>query len=264
MKKPFIYGVADRFVNMIKRIQKIVHSFEMNVMVGWIPIIAGVVLIISQLVSLYFNIALLLFTSITLLLILITYSKGWYLSAWKMGKLVLFGDIIPILLGISVIQYLRLQRDIEMGDILLPAIIIYFIAWICISLIAKSEVAKLVNEVVSIMTTIFFTAGTYIISIKYSSYSMSDALAKIIENQDLINVEIMKKNLEDELIRYMIYELASNLFILALPFLCISLFSMALISIKEYWLTKKGEKDYWSSIEDKSYIETINNEADIK
>lgn len=125
----------------------------------------------------------------------------------------------------------------------------FMILWVILSLVAEIKVAKLANEIISSLLTILFTAGTYISSIISSKYPSLEVIEKTYNNIHNLEEAISKNSqiLSDIMPTIIVY-ICDKLFLYILPFLCISIFNITIISAKEYWFKKYGGKEFWEQI----------------
>ena len=183
------------------------------------------------------------------------FTIGWCVSVRQFVKVVFLINIfyITVFLGIG-LAILKLN-DISEMLLIKIALILYFILWFLLSLIAKSEVAKLVNEVISAMLTILFTAGTYIIGVKSSTYPSLDIIAKTYRNIDEFEKVISQNSQVGwDIFTSCLLWLLQKAFLIVLPFLCLSIFNIVAISVKKYWLEKHGIDDLWEQLEKQNAI----------
>jgi hypothetical protein len=238
----------DKVINIIRAIQKGVYYLELfleNKKAVGISMLILFVLAIGFAGAKKSNMAIIFLVMFYIIILLFT-TTGWHSSARRFFKMVLFMDLPIIILCLFLAIKVFRDNNLMGTQFINITAIIYFLTWIFLSLIAKPKVARLVNEVMSVATTILFTAGTYYMSMKYGDYNIPDIITQSVENSSTYNSAIIQQQLQNELVKFFIYELGNAFFLLLLPYLCVSLFSMGLISIKEYWLNKRKEKDYWS------------------
>ncbi len=218
-----------------------------------ILIICGTALI-GSLIFLFFKITSVAFILFMVLLFIFSYYPihKWHSSVRQLVGLLLYFNII---FGCLVIYELLLFLNhkgyfaIDNGFyIVFP--IVYFILWYLISMIAKCEVAKLVNEFISAILTILFTAGTYISSIYLSTYPSIETIQRMYKNEQELEAALANG---DEIISSILVSIVNyvltKLYLFILPFLCVSLFSMASISVKQYWLKKNNKNEVWDDIQ---------------
>ncbi|BCJ98407.1 hypothetical protein bsdcttw_14480 [Anaerocolumna chitinilytica] len=192
-----------------------------------------------------------------LLLFFISYYPvhKWHSSVRQMLKLLFSYNIIMVFLVVyELVIYLEHYKHLFLNKAFVFIFtLVYFGLWYFTSLVAKSETAKLVNEIISVLLTILFTAGTYISSLYLSSYPSLETLEKMYKNEQELEVALSTNS---ELIRNMLPSIfnyiLTKIYLLILPFLCISLFSMVTISIKAYWLKRNNRHDIWDDIDDYS------------
>lgn len=119
-------------------------------------------------------------------------------------------------------------------------IMVYSIVWIFLSLISNSNVALLVNEIVSGIATTIFTIGTYLIGEKqknmmnledYLSYSSDDTVKRAMIDKSII---------ADELTKIMIFETLEKAFLFLLPIIGVSALCIIMVKIKIYWMGKNN------------------------
>jgi len=192
--------------------------------------------------------------------ILLTSVNGWHESAKKLLKLLLWYNLLIIGGVFSVIIFMISENKAIDSNYLKVIFIPYFIIWIIQSMLAKPEVARIVNEVLSACLTIVFTAGTYISSIIFSKYPSLIEIGSIHDIEKSLNSHT-ESLIRDKYILALLNELFVELFMFILPFLCVSIFCLVAISVKQYWLKVTKQKEYW----DESPVEEdiINESSDI-
>lgn len=177
--------------------------------------------------------------------------KGWCVSVRKFFISVVMSNLyIVILIGYLAIMNNTLNKHVSSKDVFVICMIVYFIAWTVLSLIAKPEVAKISNEIVSVIFTILFTAGTYIISLKFSDVPSLKALENAYKTAEQLEIAMSQSTeLTEQFFKSIIQYGMEQLFLFSLPFLCVSLFCTLEIDIKEYWLKKHKHEDFWEALE---------------
>ena len=149
----------------------------------------------------------------------------WYISVVKFILTVVIWEFIFcffIMLGI--------KEFIKFSDIttFIIIFIIYLAIWFVFSILAKSDVSKLANEFISVITTIIFTIGTYVVSMKYG-----DVPSLVQKMNGPFFIDSLKK---------VIFETG---FLILLPVLSVSLFCTLAVDIKDYYFKKCNRKEFW-------------------
>ncbi len=225
--------IIDLFMQHILCIQKLIYKIDKwythNTMQYFIfMIIAGVIFAI--LVALEWELPAFIVSLIFLIGLFIDKNSGWCTSPIKFFLVACIMDFfIVLLMFLFLYEYVNLINipdDVVINIILL----LYLILWLYTSLIAKTDVAKLVNEVIAALTTTIFTIGTYFLSLNTSTNT---------EN-------ILLRNLYNEYPQ--LEKLLMECFGLLLPYIGITTLSMAAITIKSYWLKKHGDvSEIWDN-----------------
>lgn len=112
---------------------------------------------------------------------------------------------------------------------------LYLLVWVFLSLISNSNVALLVNEIVSGIAATIFTIGTYLISITLKSlpassdYKSDKAVRLALENGEALVWKYMGIDL---------LEMLEVAFLSFLPIIGVTTLSIIMIKIKIYWVEK--------------------------
>lgn len=181
-----------------------------------------------------------IFGFLLFLLVQLSMSIGWHSSVRRFMKMLLINlvYIAFILVGIffSIIKFGNMMTMFPIFAI------IYFSFWLLLSILAKSDIAKLVNEILSAFLSIVFTVGTYIMGIALPKHLPSEVIDSTYRSIDELEQAIMQDaNTGIIVSQSIIYWLLENLFLYLLPFICVTIMSMTAISIKQHWLHKHPE-----------------------
>lgn len=136
---------------------------------------------------------------------------------------------------------------------------IYFLFWIFMSLIMKTTISRIINEVMSGILTILFTAGTFISSLHAPNFTYDELNAMDSIPYD----EILNSEMAARVLQALKYYVLMDVYKFVLPFLCISLTSLVAINVKEYWLKKNGLKEVWNDeLDTEEEIVALNHRVD--
>lgn len=244
-----------KFIYKINDAQKAVYKIEdFYTNCSWIIIAVMMILFIIAIILLKFGNSVVPSICGFLFLLLghIGITKGWCHSVRKfLASVVLTNLYAVFLIGVALANG-NVFKGIPDKIIILMLLGIYFAIWMLLSLIAEREVAKIANEIVSVLFTIIFTAGTYVISMKFNDVTPMDVLRNTYQTEQQLEFAIAQQpQLESHIIKSAGYYYLEQVFLLALPFLCVSLFCTLEVDLKEYWLKKNNYEEFWTAIERK-------------
>lgn len=117
----------------------------------------------------------------------------------------------------------------------------YLLVWVFLSLISDSNVALLVNEIISGIATTIFTIGTYLVSMGLNNkISLNDYL----ENFSTFEAFEMALSNGDvfawEFIKIAVLEILADFFLFFLPVIGVTALSIIMIKVKIYWNQKNN------------------------
>ncbi|MGB8454365.1 MAG: hypothetical protein WCD89_18800 [Anaerocolumna sp.] len=177
--------LLNKFMNIVLKCQEGVGSFEKLsrskikiLSIGGIMVLASIMFFCakSYLIAEILGMLLLFFA-------IYIYIQRWHSSVIQLFKVVFLFNAVFIACILEVIfAYLKQKSNYDF-DFLAIFMPLYFVLWFFTSMIAKCKVARLVNEVVSAILTILFTAGTYISSLISNTYPSLDVLERTYRNE---------------------------------------------------------------------------------
>lgn len=163
--------------------------------------------------------------------------------------------LISLFMGYSlcVIGFVLIREQIN--KLILILLIIYLTQrflyeWYRISITSKSDIAKLANELISVCTTLVFTAGTYVESLVFSKVPSLRVIEKSYKSIAQLRIELATNaTLKLKILCAYGKLFMEVIFLLLLPILCISLLSTALIDLKDFYMAKYKMEDFWTRME---------------
>lgn len=241
--------LVNCFMNFILNCQRLIIGLEKIYNIHK-RIIMGifVAMFILIVLSIKFSAMLaLIFVSVFFLIANYMWVTRWYVSVVQFMKFVLFYNIFFLVILIGMITTFIKSDNLSYDLYKWIFLIAYFILWFMTSMIAKLEVSRLVNEIISAILTIVFTAGTYISSTLSSHYSSIKELDKMFNTmEEFERVFWYDKKFAKEYLISLVNEILIKLFWFILPILCISIFCLVASNVKEYWLKKNGLDEHWN------------------
>ncbi|SFR77786.1 hypothetical protein [Anaeromicropila populeti] len=182
--------------------------------------------------------------------VILRYTSGWCVSLLKC-LLVITLEFMCYVVGMSMILVVRICLGISFNIGLAIVLTVEYIKyWIRLTFTVQNEISKLANELVSVLCTIIFTVGTYIVSIGFSDVPSFNVIQKSYKNiEELMGAITNNQELSKQIFLScfkMIFELS---FLMLLPTLCLSLLCTALVDIMQYYLKKNNLTDYWGTLE---------------
>lgn len=192
---------------------------------------------------------------IGIIIVLGVYIVGKQTDSWCTSLVKCTAMLISLFMGyfLCVIDFILNRK--QMNKLILIILIGYLTQrflheWYRISIISKPDVAKLANELISVCTTIIFTAGTYVESMFFNNVP---SLSVIEKSHDSIEQLKMKLVTDVALQREIFFSYGKffleTAFLMLLPTLCVSLFATAVIDLKDYYMKKYEMEDFWARME---------------
>ncbi|SES65437.1 hypothetical protein SAMN04487772_101227 [[Clostridium] polysaccharolyticum] len=178
--------------------------------------------------------------------------------------------LLSLFLGYSLCVIGFVLNRKHMNIFVLVVVIIYltkkFLAdWYKISIISQSTVAKMANELISVFVTIMFTAGTYVESLVFNDVPSLSMIKKSYHSIEQLKIVLASSTVLQKKIFLAYGKLSMEvIFLMLLPTLCISLFITGIIDLKEYWMKKYGQEDFWTRVEMKRKQRSLAKSKDIK
>ena len=178
-------------------------------------------------------------------------------SASDFFVMILAYNLIAIVLAFAII-YSHKNNDYFFENFRI-IVSIYFTLWVFMSLIIKINIARIINEIMSGILTILFTAGTFISSLNVPNFTYEE-----LNSIDSIQFdEILNSEFATRVLQAVKYYVLMDVYKFVLPFLCISVTSLVAISVKEYWMKKNGLKEVWNDeLDAEEQIVALNQRVD--
>lgn len=134
------------------------------------------------------------------------------------------------------------------------------LVWLFLSLISNSEVALLVNEIISGIAATVFTIGTYLINIFLESRPSSNDYLNYYHSTDEFERALVNgNNLAWSFIGIGVFEMAERILVSLLPIIGVSALCIIMIKMKVYWMKQKGVEEPGETGDKKSASEIVNN-----
>ena len=245
--------ICLKFHNLIEVLQSIVFLVDeimeqYKKIVHYICISTGILLITFA--ELNCKTGAILTGGLLMIILHINFVKGWCHSVRKYSLSVILTNFYFIVLVGTVTISSNLSGYVSSKRSFIVGMAAYCVIWMILTLIAETEVAKIANQIISILFTILFTVGTYIVSLELGNVPSLNALESAYKTTEQLEAAMNQSpELMEQIFKSMVRYGLEQAFLYSLPFLCVSLFCTLEVDLKEYWLKKNGKEDFWARME---------------
>lgn len=197
--------------------------------------------------------------------ITIIQTKAWCISLLKC-TMILIGLFVSYSFGVTGIILCMNETNTVFIILLIIMMTTYYLKlWFRISMTSQAAVAKLANEFMSVITTIIFTVGTYIISLALNDVPSLMQISRTYSSIEQLRIQILTNpTLKMQFFSSCGKIFLEVMFLLILPTLCISLLVTAVIDVKDYWMKKNNYEDFWTKWEKEQEVKTKVSNRDIE